>query len=91
MTCYMCIAGRKIARAALRAGADPNAQNKQGQTALHYALSYGYFELAEYIQSKGADPGLRNLNGKTPYDGVASSSGAAGAIGKEKGRKLPPL
>ena len=48
-------------------------RNKNGQTALHYCFAYGYFELGEYLVSKGASPDVRNANGRTPYEEVEAA------------------
>jgi ankyrin repeat protein len=56
---------------ALAHGADVNHQNKQGNTALHFAFTYDPTgQLAEFLIEKGADDTLRNAAGATPYDGV---------------------
>ena len=42
-----------------------------GQTVLHYAYSYGFQELAEYLMEKGADDSLVNADGLTCYEGLS--------------------
>lgn len=39
---------------------DMNAQNKRGNTGLHFLFAYGYSEIAEYFIEKGADPNVQN-------------------------------
>jgi len=51
-------------------GSDPNIQNKSGQTALHYAFSYRYFDLAETLLELGASDTILNNRGLDPYDGL---------------------
>ena len=47
---------KRIAKVALRRGADIDARNYQGHTALHYCLAYGYeTTLGAYLITKGAD------------------------------------
>jgi ankyrin repeat protein len=44
-----------------------NAQNKKGDTALHYAALYGFHSLMDYYKRKGADDTMTNHAGKTCY------------------------
>eukprot|EP00793_Prasinoderma_coloniale_P005275 PRCOL_00001037-RA len=59
---------KRACRAALRGGVDVNAANKHGNTALHYAFAYSYFEVADYLISKGANTSLKNKAGQTPIE-----------------------
>lgn len=52
----------------LAAGADPNAGNYDGRTALHIAASKGYRNLARFLLDKGADPSRKDRFGNTPCD-----------------------
>jgi ankyrin repeat protein len=52
----------------LKYGASPDGTNHQGNTALHYAVGYGYQALAKYLISHGADDTIMNLQGQTPYE-----------------------
>mmetsp|Transcript_8015 Transcript_8015/g.11363 ORF Transcript_8015/g.11363 Transcript_8015/m.11363 type:complete len:230 (-) Transcript_8015:258-947(-) len=62
---------KRIAKVALRQGANINHTNKKGCTGLHYCYAYGYKELAEYLKSKGADDTVKNHAGLTCYEGLA--------------------
>ena len=53
-------------------GADINHQNAQGNTALHYALTFDTEgALGEYLIEHGADDSIENLLGLSPYDGIS--------------------
>ncbi len=54
----------------LRRGADINARNYSGNTALHYLYEYDHVVLAEYLLRKGADDSILNSQGLTPYEGA---------------------
>jgi ankyrin repeat protein len=49
-------------------GADVNAEDEDGSTALHNAASRGDNEMIEYLVSKGADPKKVNRKGQTTVD-----------------------
>lgn len=71
LSCRVAQVNKKICEMALAHGADVNHQNKQGNTALHFAFTYDPTgQLAEFLIEKGADDTLRNAAGATPYDGV---------------------
>ena len=53
-----------IVRAVLEAGADPNAAQQQGFRPMHESGSTGSRELAELLMKYGADPTLKNDDGK---------------------------
>ena len=60
---------KNMCKAAMRFGADLNAQNDAGNASLHFCFAYGYRErLGEYLIGKGADDTLRNYRGLTCYD-----------------------
>jgi hypothetical protein len=61
---------KRLAKMALKHGADPNSTNHQGNTALHFATSYGYSALSKYLIAHGADDTLMNMKGLTCYDGI---------------------
>ena len=54
---------KRISKMCVKAGVPLSASNNMGNSALHYCYSYGYFELGEYLVSKGADPMVRNAEG----------------------------
>lgn len=63
---------KRVAKAALRQGADINSQNDKGNSPLHFCFSYGFGEsLGAYLISKGADTTVRNRAGLTCYEGIA--------------------
>jgi hypothetical protein len=62
---------KRIAKLALRKGADINLQNLAGQTPLHFSFAYGYEDLGNYLISKGADDSITNAEGLTCYEGIS--------------------
>lgn len=50
------------------AGADVNARDHDGNTAMHHAASRGDIEMLKYLVAKGADPKLVNREGQTTLD-----------------------
>ena len=62
---------KRIVKAAVRAGVPLDAQNAQGQSAMHFAYAYGYDELAEYLIRKGANPMVTNVHGMRPDEGLS--------------------
>jgi ankyrin repeat protein len=53
----------------LDAGADPNAQDDRGETALIVASTYGPADVVERLLLKGADPNHASLaSGRRPLD-----------------------
>jgi len=63
----------RIAKILIQKGANPNHQNKQGQTPGHFAIAYQFYDLASWLfdaeGGKGNDM-LTNLYGLGPYDGL---------------------
>ncbi len=59
---------RDIVKEFIRAGANLNAKNKTGNTALHYALRNGNTDVARLLIKKGADYEIANNDGITPVD-----------------------
>jgi len=49
-------------------GADVNARDHEGNTAIHHAASRGDTEMIRYLVSKGADPKAVNREGRTTVD-----------------------
>jgi ankyrin repeat protein len=47
-------------------GADANAKDKDGNTALHLAASLGHKEIVVALLAHGADANTRNVHGNTP-------------------------
>ena len=56
----------KAAEQLLRTGADPNARNEDGKTALNLACYYGYAAIAQLMLQHGADVNADDKNGWTP-------------------------
>ena len=64
---------KKLVEMLLVRGSNINHQNAQGNTALHFALAFdNEGQLGEYLIEHGSDDTIENLDGLTPYDGVAS-------------------
>jgi len=64
-----------IAKFLLKKSANVNHQNAQGQTALHYAMAYGFFDpfgswLTNKADGAGADDTILNMHDLSPYDGL---------------------
>lgn len=57
-----------LARILLEAGADPNARQQGGFTALHQAAHHGNSALIELLLRHGADPKLADDKGATPVE-----------------------
>ncbi|CBN77180.1 Response receiver [Ectocarpus siliculosus] len=73
----------KMAKLYVYKGANPNHQNKAGQSAGHYAVSYQFFEMSEWLflqdgNGGGADDTLENSFGLGPYDGLQPDGGGGG-------------
>jgi len=63
----------RIGKLLLRKGANPDHQNKQGQTPGHFAVAYHLFKFASWLfdeKGGGADDLLTNMYGLGPYDGL---------------------
>lgn len=56
------------------AGADINSQDAHGQTALHVAAGRGWLDIVAVLLAHGADPDLRDCDGKAPAD-IAQDGG----------------
>ena len=55
-------------------GANPNHQNKGGQTAGHFANAYQFYDFLSWLfdpNGGGADDTLENMYGLGPYDGLS--------------------
>ncbi len=63
---------KRLVEMLLLRGASINHQNALGNTALHYAIAFDTDGvLGEYLIEHGADDTIENINGLSPYDGVA--------------------
>ena len=49
----------------VRAGAELDAADRRGRTALHYALEYGSQDVARFLIKKGADYNIADNDGAT--------------------------
>jgi hypothetical protein len=63
----------------LHAGADPNAKNMDGTTALHRAVRSRCSAAVRVLLDNGADPSIRTKNGSTAERLAAVSSGRGGS------------
>jgi hypothetical protein len=63
----------KVSKYLVEKGANPNHQNKQGQTPGHFAVSYQFYDLSSWLfdpNGGGGDDTIENKFGLTPYDGL---------------------
>ncbi|KAK1738299.1 hypothetical protein QTG54_010968 [Skeletonema marinoi] len=63
----------RIGKLLVRKGANPNHQNKQGQTPGHFAVAYQFYEFASWLfdeKGGGANDLLTNVFDLGPYDGL---------------------
>ena len=65
---------KRMAKAALRRGANINHQNLLGNSPLHFCCAYGFTELAAYLISKGADAALENSYGSLCTEGLGKAA-----------------
>lgn len=63
---------REIAKALLEAGADPNRQNMEGRTPLHFAYRDGSPEDVELLKQYGASEDIKDSDGRLPADAPMS-------------------
>ena len=56
---------KRLAKLALRRGADINSSNLVGNTPLHFCYKFGHIKLGAYLITKGADKMSKNLVGQT--------------------------
>ena len=65
----------KLCKYLISKGANPNHQNKNGQTPAHFAIAYKFFDLSTYLFENGGDDTLENRFGLSPYDGLSAEGG----------------
>ena len=58
----------KILKVLLEKGMNPNFQNLNGDTALHYAINGKYLKCIDLLIQFGCDEKLENHAGKTPWE-----------------------
>ena len=61
---------KRIVKLALRYGSKINLFNIMGNTALHFCYEYNYYEIADYLKSKGANPNIKNIRNLKATDGI---------------------
>ena len=69
---------REAVAVALELGADVDAANDAGDTALHTAASHGMNSVIELLTSRGADPRAENRRGETPLALAVYADGIGG-------------
>jgi ankyrin repeat protein len=74
----------------VEAGADVNAQNEQGNTAVHLAAQRGNDRVIEYLVSKGAKLDIVNKGNRTALDLARQSKTTSELIAKLGGVPGPP-
>jgi ankyrin repeat protein len=74
--------GKKdVLRSLLQKGADVNAPQIDGTTALHWAVRADDLEMADLLLNAGAKPSVANRDGATPLQ-LAALNGSAAMIGR---------
>ena len=60
----------KIVKMAVRYECDLDAQNKRGNSALHFSVAYGFQAISDFLIEHGARTDLANESGLTCYEGI---------------------
>jgi uncharacterized protein len=68
----------------LDAGADVNAVDNQGQTALHGAAQKGYDQVVQFLAGRGAKLDVKDKRGRTPLDAAMGLLGNGGFDGSRR-------
>ncbi|MGP0074954.1 MAG: ankyrin repeat domain-containing protein [Bryobacteraceae bacterium] len=68
----------------LDAGADVNAVNNQGDTALHGAAQKGFDQVVEFLADHGAKLDIKDKRGRTPLDAAMGLMGNGGFDGSRR-------
>lgn len=80
------------AKALIKHGANPNLQNKDGDTALTIALSMMHIPyMAKLLVINGADPSIKNSSGKSAQDIAAERKQIMGADWLERAEKYKQI
>jgi ankyrin repeat protein len=69
-----------VVRALLKAGADPNRQERYGFTALHFAVKKDRVDVVQALLDGGADPNLQSELGYTPLNTVQAREGSVALL-----------
>lgn len=69
-------------------GGNPNHQNKLGQTAGHFSISYDFFDFSSWLydpeNGAGADDLLENIYGLSAYDGLVGDEEQVEQVKQDK-------
>src|ERR1700733_9411481 len=68
----------------LDAGADVNAIDNQGDTALHGAAQKGYDQVVQFLVDRGAKLDIKDKKGRTPLDAAMGLMGNGGFDGSRR-------
>jgi ankyrin repeat protein len=61
---------KRIVKLLIKSKAEINTQDKKGNTALHYASTYGFQAVVDYLLGKEADVSITNAQGKSCLEGI---------------------